>query len=115
MSADLAKRAEKLEKRGKIRKFQKITPLIILLFILFISFIPAKTKVIYAKVESSPGLISGNEKFTQFKAKLKSGEIVTVKSKEQLNLSYNDRIKVTQTTSILFNIKRYSFYSKLYP
>lgn len=113
MSNDILKRAQKLEKRGQLRKLKKVSPLIILLTILILAFLPGKSESVSAEVVSPPSMNS-NTKHTEFTAKLKNREIVTVKSREYLELSSGDKIKLNRTTSILFNIKRYSFYSKIF-
>lgn len=115
MSTDLLKRAKTLEKRDQLKKFKKVLPIIVILSIFLLIFLPGKSQVIYATVESPPAISGSQGKYTQFKAKLNNKEIVTVKSKDLLNLSAGDRIKINRTVSILFKIKRYSFYSKIYP
>lgn len=114
MSSDLIKRANKLEQKGKLKKLKKFLPFIILTMILLLVFLPGRSKVVYATVETSPALRTGRQKYTVFKAKLNNKEVVEVKSKEHLELTYGDKIKLNKTTSILFNINRYSFYSKIY-
>lgn len=114
MSSNLLERAKKLEQKGKFKKLKKVLPFLLLLIMLLLTFLPAKSELVYANVETTPALRSGREKHTTFKAKLNNKEVVTVKSKVHLDLSNGDKIKINKTTSILFSIKRYSFYSKIY-